>query len=265
MANYRKKPIVIQATQWFDMGDHPAVVEGWQSLEHPEEVAPYAGKVPLPPVRRWVGLIPTKEGYHVVSPGDWIITGIQGEVYPCKPDIFAATYEDAEPIPFDEPLAPPLDNRPTVASLKADAQVRISATEQARIENAEDKALGLSSHKYRVERLGGTPHKHDDCEFFVLDWQHDPFTIPAILAYANACEAEYPALAEDLRRKMLGNPTVTARAVITTPRPAIEDLRAIVPAARDLLDAIDRLGGFIYAIQVTRDELRKVLEERELL
>ena len=53
--------------------------------------------------------------------------------------------------------------------------------------------------KYEVRRLGGTPGKHDDCEFFVLDWNHDPFAIPAARAYADACQTEYPELAEDLR------------------------------------------------------------------
>ena len=40
--------------------------------------------------------IPTLEGVMTASEGDWIIRGVQGEFYPCKPDIFAATYEPAE-------------------------------------------------------------------------------------------------------------------------------------------------------------------------
>lgn len=43
------------------------------------------------------GWIDTLEGGHVVCPGDWIIRGIKGENYPCKPDIFAETYELVEP------------------------------------------------------------------------------------------------------------------------------------------------------------------------
>lgn len=39
------------------------------------------------------GWIDTLEGGHIVCPGDWIIKGIKGEFYPCKPDIFEATYE----------------------------------------------------------------------------------------------------------------------------------------------------------------------------
>lgn len=42
--------------------------------------------------------IETLEGVHRADPGDWIITGVRGEQYPCKPDIFAETYEPV----FDE-------------------------------------------------------------------------------------------------------------------------------------------------------------------
>lgn len=68
---FRKKPVVIEATQWYKLGDHP-------------EVKPYNGNF---------GWIDTLEGGHIVSPGDWVITGVQGEHYPCKPDIFEQTYE----------------------------------------------------------------------------------------------------------------------------------------------------------------------------
>lgn len=74
MAKYRKKPVVIEATQWFKMGDHPAVV------------ARTLSGMPI----AWVD---TLEGGHVVTPGDFIITGVKGEHYPCKADIFEMTYE----------------------------------------------------------------------------------------------------------------------------------------------------------------------------
>jgi len=77
---YRKKPVVIEATQWFKMGDHP-VVEAL--LSHDPERVNY-------------GWVQTLGGGHVVTPGDWIITGVKGEHYPCKPDIFEATYERVE-------------------------------------------------------------------------------------------------------------------------------------------------------------------------
>ena len=70
---YRKKPVVIEATQWFKMGDHARVMKHFDSD---------------------MGYIDTLEGMHIVKPGDYIITGVKGEHYPCKPDIFAMTYEE---------------------------------------------------------------------------------------------------------------------------------------------------------------------------
>lgn len=81
MAKFRKKPVVIDATQWFKAGDHPEVREY-------TDVEPPVGERG----RSYVG---TMEGPLRVSPGDWIITGVKGEHYPCKPDIFEATYEPA--------------------------------------------------------------------------------------------------------------------------------------------------------------------------
>jgi hypothetical protein len=78
---FRKKPVVIEATQWFKNGDHPAVMPGWTYNE-------VEGK-------KHFAFIETLEGDHIVTPGDWIITGVKGEHYPCKPDIFEATYEPA--------------------------------------------------------------------------------------------------------------------------------------------------------------------------
>jgi hypothetical protein len=80
MTAYRKKPVVIEATQWFKSGDHPAV-----EMKEP----PYDYGVDTSPIP-W---IKTLEGGHIVTPGDWVITGVKGEHYPCKPDIFEATYE----------------------------------------------------------------------------------------------------------------------------------------------------------------------------
>ena len=77
---FRKKPVVIEATQWFKLGDHPNV----------------EGLHPNGPQRTEYGWIKTLEGGHIVTPGDWIITGVAGENYPCKPDIFEATYEKVE-------------------------------------------------------------------------------------------------------------------------------------------------------------------------
>jgi hypothetical protein len=85
---FRKKPVVIEATQWFKDGDHPAVV--MRDTYAQKKISPgitYLGKV---------AVIKTLEGEHIVTPGDWIITGVKGEHYPCKPDIFEMTYETLE-------------------------------------------------------------------------------------------------------------------------------------------------------------------------
>lgn len=77
---FRKKPVVIEATQWFKDGDHPAV-KIWDRGGHV--------------YKNGTALIETLEGDHHVTPGDWIITGVKGEHYACKPDIFELTYEPA--------------------------------------------------------------------------------------------------------------------------------------------------------------------------
>ena len=98
MSAYRKKPVVIEATQWFKNGDHPEDGPGkWEGevvryYRHPDvdghDVHDTCGY-------EWHrhGWIDTLEGGHNVCPGDWIITGVQGERYPCKADIFEATYD----------------------------------------------------------------------------------------------------------------------------------------------------------------------------
>lgn len=79
---YRKKPVVIDAVQFLP-ANHAELLEildgqtGWQMQG--DSIA-----------------IPTLEGTMLASPGDWIIKGVKGECYPCKPDIFAASYEVAD-------------------------------------------------------------------------------------------------------------------------------------------------------------------------
>lgn len=66
-----------------------------------------------------------------------------------------------------------------------------------------DKSRGLYN-KFFVERTDGASApggKHHGCEYFVLDLRHDKYAGAALLAYADACAAEYPLLAADLRGK----------------------------------------------------------------
>lgn len=79
---YRKKPVVIEAVQF-------------RAGEQPHELA---GDVIIGKVRYTEDgtmLIQTLEGTMEASPGDWIIRGVKGELYPCRDDIFCMTYEEA--------------------------------------------------------------------------------------------------------------------------------------------------------------------------
>jgi hypothetical protein len=83
---YRKKPVVIEAIQlrwdtWSEMCNF-VTVDGFHGVEddYPKIMA----------------VIPTLEGDMIANEGDFIIRGVQGEFYPCKPDIFAATYEQVD-------------------------------------------------------------------------------------------------------------------------------------------------------------------------
>jgi len=119
--NFRKKPVIIQAHQWFKNGDHPEdYAQDRQGFEAGELVTFPAADCKAkgweggvvryfrrPDVRgtdlchkcsmtmHSHGWIDTLEGGHIVCPGDWIITGVKGEKYPCKPDVFALTYDPA--------------------------------------------------------------------------------------------------------------------------------------------------------------------------
>lgn len=114
MAFFRKKPVVIEAHPWFKNVDHPD--DNCDIFDYPDGNGnvfqrPGEGKVvryyrhPDVPGDKTCeqcgkphhvhGWIDTLEQGHRVCPGDWIITGVKGERYPCKPDIFEATYEAA--------------------------------------------------------------------------------------------------------------------------------------------------------------------------
>lgn len=82
---YRKKPVVIEAM---------LVEVGYKNLE---DIIAFVGKENVNPIERrpdYILKIKTFEGDMTVSYGDYIIKGVNGEFYPCKPDIFAKTYEE---------------------------------------------------------------------------------------------------------------------------------------------------------------------------
>ena len=81
---YRKEPVVIEAMQWDGTEADAHAIIAWMGGNAD------AQHIYEEPVRI---VIRTLEGPIAASPVDWIIKGVQGEFYPCKPDIFAATYE----------------------------------------------------------------------------------------------------------------------------------------------------------------------------
>jgi hypothetical protein len=95
MAKYRKKPIVIEAWRWMfsEDQDEPPVWLSDATHEWPKAgcIAFWPDGTSERPEPHMA--IKTLEGEMVASQGDWIIKGVQGELYPCKPEIFEATYE----------------------------------------------------------------------------------------------------------------------------------------------------------------------------
>ena len=105
MAKYRKKPVVIEAITFYEL-----VEEGHKFIEENPTEGSYGfhdngnEKSGLPWSFKYKGhpithendecyLIPTLEGNHNMTPKDMLITGVNGEIYPCKIDIFEKTYE----------------------------------------------------------------------------------------------------------------------------------------------------------------------------
>lgn len=91
MAKFRKKPVVIEARRWSGHKVDAPYLIGWIG-------EPCLGAVSIPGSDLFTLQIKTLEGEHTASPGDWIIQGVKGEFYPCKPDIFEATYELVETV-----------------------------------------------------------------------------------------------------------------------------------------------------------------------
>ncbi len=94
MPQFRKKPVVIEARQW-----HGDASKQWQEMydfcREPSGVSCLTGPHPIKDNYLSRVSITTLEGVMFAEPGDWIIKGVKGEFYPCKPDIFEATYDEA--------------------------------------------------------------------------------------------------------------------------------------------------------------------------
>lgn len=96
MPKFRKKPVVISAEQFFRGIPVPGV-EHWETTlaQYLHNAELHRCACPLATVETFAPHIHTLEGPMRVNPGDWVITGVKGEKYACKPDIFEMTYEPA--------------------------------------------------------------------------------------------------------------------------------------------------------------------------
>lgn len=88
MPRYRKKPVVIEAEQLPNLHLSPDTAAAWS------RIAAWCGGQVTADALGMAVLINTPEGQMRADPGDWVIKGVKGEFYPCKPDIFAATYDE---------------------------------------------------------------------------------------------------------------------------------------------------------------------------
>lgn len=88
MPKFRKKPVTIEAIQFtgWNTGEIHQFTGAAKTTATQAHSASVASKI----------VIHTLEGDMTAEPNDWIIRGVKGEFYPCKPDIFAATYDPAE-------------------------------------------------------------------------------------------------------------------------------------------------------------------------
>ena len=95
MPQFRKKPVVVEARK-FESNNEPNGSPNMDSLVNWMNQGQFECKAWHNGTDIWIH---TLEGDHKATVGDWIIRGVKGEFYPCKPDIFEATYE---PVPLSQ-------------------------------------------------------------------------------------------------------------------------------------------------------------------
>jgi hypothetical protein len=94
---FRKRPVAVEAGRWFQHGDLGAVERYCMPVASRPDDCAHCGREMAAH-----GWLDTLEGGHIVCPGDWVITGVAGERYPCKDDIFRRTYEPANEVGEEE-------------------------------------------------------------------------------------------------------------------------------------------------------------------
>lgn len=110
---FRKRPVEVEALRYVGPawllargGRVPYGADEWAELRRFTQgklVAAHVGTVTHGGSNQYAPAIRTLEGVMRISPGDWVIKGVAGEFYPCKPDIFEATYEPVDAARGDQP------------------------------------------------------------------------------------------------------------------------------------------------------------------
>jgi hypothetical protein len=170
---YRKKPVVIEAIQWngknhremhdFLGGNPDNYMDTCGSYFRIDHAKVEGGLIIL-----------TLEGEHIATIGDWIIKGVKGEFYPCKPDIFAQTYEPAAP------------SQPAVEVWSVrDNEILLNNTFIFRVNNqltANVICSELNRLENRVKELEGwkrfEDEKPDVGQFYLIAWPNSPSVEP---------------------------------------------------------------------------------------
>lgn len=131
MPQYTKKPVTIEAVQL-------------KAGEQPSELAADVASGRVRYVEDGTALIDTLEGSMIARPGDWIIRGVKGELYPCKPDIFAASYMPAS-------READATGKPAITRAEADASLSAAPAPRVTLESLEAKVA--SAEYFRSKTL----------------------------------------------------------------------------------------------------------------
>ena len=166
MTQFRKKPVVIEAKQATGTPESNREIIDWtRGSATPASMDDH-------PERGKCLSISTLEGAHWVSPGDWIIKGVAGEFYPCKPDIFAATYEAATT------ALPVIDPGPD--SLEREIQAKGLTAPRITLDDIE---ANISSEHYFTAADG---YRSNPC-YDPNGHPHEPLPAPAPLELLTFC------------------------------------------------------------------------------
>lgn len=171
---YRKKPVVIEAYQY--TGDNGLTLKNWSKgaviespVREPSEDDPCGAYVQ----------IKTLEGVMIGITGDYIIKGVNGEFYPCKPDIFDKTYETAEEVSCDgikrlsfsqafEFIKQDDDHYMRLHGWKPDVKIKVWSPWPVEKDNKREMTARFL---YAESRFGRVPWKETMIELFSDEWE----------------------------------------------------------------------------------------------